>query len=83
MHFGNVHPWSCLVTTLKCLIVFVIIVYFCEGRQVKARLCGIQELVIETPCFSEPRCGADSPGFHISSLCPKNDLNPDIEREAM
>lgn len=63
--------------------IFVIIVYFCEGRQVKASLCGIQGLEIETPCFSEPRCGADSPGLHISSLCPKNDLNPDIEREAM
>ena len=60
-----------------------IIVCCCEGRQVQIRLCGIQWLETETRCFSEPRCGVDSPGLHISSLCPRNDLNPDLEREEM
>lgn len=83
MHFGNVRPWSCLVHYSEMSDCFCNYCVLCEGRQVKARLCGIQGLEIETPCFSEPRCGADSPGFHISSLCPKNDLHPDIEREAM
>lgn len=55
MHFENVYPSSCIVHYSEMSdFIFVIIVYFCEGRQVKASLCGIQGLEIETPCFSEP-----------------------------
>ena len=60
---------------------FIFVLYWGEDRQVKVGLCGIQRLEIETPCFLQPRCGADSPGLHISSPCPKNDLNPDIEKQ--
>lgn len=61
---------------------FIFLVYWGEDKQVKVKLCGVQRLDMENPCFSQPRHVADSPGLHISSLCPKNDLNPDLEREA-